>query len=113
MSQYKQTYRVATIGQSNAGKSSIISSFMGIGVSNEVTVLANLRALPVTFIKRGIEKTVKMQLIDTAGQERHQSVLPGIVYRGCHAALIVFDLNDPLSLQGLDRRIDAFLQYAR
>jgi small GTP-binding protein len=40
---------------------------MGIGVSNEVTVLANLRALPVTFIKRGVEKSIKLQLIDTAG----------------------------------------------
>ena len=110
---YPQTYRVVTIGQSNTGKTSIISSFMGLGISNEITIMANLRALPIHFVKKGIEKRVKLQLMDTCGQEKHQAHLPGMMYRGAHAGLIVFDLSDSTSLHGIEKRIEAFLQYAR
>lgn len=85
---------MVTIGQSNAGKTSIISSFMGLGLSDDITVMANLRALPVNFIKKGIEKRVKLHLMDTCGQERYQAALPGMMYRGAHAGLVVFDITD-------------------
>ncbi len=113
MTSFGATYKIVTIGQSNTGKSSIISSFMGLGLTNEVTILSNIRALPVTFTKKDVEKRVKLQLLDTCGQERHQATLPGMLYRNAHAAIVVYDLSDPSSLQGLDRRIEAFLEYAR
>ena len=86
---------------------------MGLGLSDDITVMANLRALPVNFIKKGIEKRVKLHLMDTCGQERYQAALPGMMYRGAHAGLVVFDITDAQSLQGIGARIEAFLQYAR
>ena len=67
---------------------------MGLGLSDDITVMANLRALPVNFIKKGIEKRVKLHLMDTCGQERYQAALPGMMYRGAHAGLVVFDITD-------------------
>ncbi len=60
-------YKVATIGAAGSGKTSIINSYIGLPLSDEVTVMANFRAIPVTFQKNMLEKRVKLQITDTAG----------------------------------------------
>ena len=39
--------------------------------------------------------------------------MPPIAYRESHAGIIVFDIHDPASIQGLDYRIQQFTDYAR
>merc|ERR1712150_370233 len=49
----------------------------------------------------GIDKSrVKLQIWDTAGQERFRSIAP-IYYRGADAAILVFDVRTPSSLQSV------------
>jgi Ras-related protein Rab-7A len=56
----------------------------------------------------GQRHLVTLQLWDTAGQERFQSL--GVAfYRGADAALLVYDITDPLSLDHLDRWRSEFL----
>jgi GTPase SAR1 family protein len=54
-----------------------------------------------------------MQLVDTAGQEKYCYILPPTTYRNADAALIVFDLSDPLSFRGIDKRIEDFKLYSK
>jgi Ras-related protein Rab-7A len=56
----------------------------------------------------GQRHLVTLQLWDTAGQERFQSL--GVAfYRGADAALLVYDITDPFSLDHLDRWRSEFL----
>ncbi len=59
-----------------------------------------------------IEDTlVSMQVWDTAGQEKYQSV-QGFYYRGADACVLVFDLTNIESLVGLGKWKDEFLRIA-
>lgn len=44
------------------------------------------------------ERTIHFDIWDTAGQERFKSLLPMYI-RGATVAVVVFDVNDPLSLE--------------
>jgi GTPase SAR1 family protein len=46
-----RSYKVCLLGNSDAGKTSIINSYLGLPIDTEVTVVANFKALPVTYIK--------------------------------------------------------------
>jgi GTPase SAR1 family protein len=61
------SYKVCLLGNSDAGKTSIINSYLGLPIDTEVTVMANFKALPVHYNKDGIEKRVKFHVVDTAG----------------------------------------------
>lgn len=44
------------------------------------------------------DTTVKFEIWDTAGQERYHSLAP-MYYRGAQAAIVVFDITKPVSLE--------------
>ena len=52
-------------------------------------------------------KTVKLQLWDTAGQEKYKSMVSSY-YRGANVALIVFDITNHLSFEALPNWIETF-----
>lgn len=53
----------------------------------------------------GVPKVVKLQIWDTAGQERFHSITSGY-FRGSHAAILVFALNEEESLLRLQKWIE-------
>jgi Ras-related protein Rab-7A len=57
----------------------------------------------------GQRHLVTLQIWDTAGQERFQSLGVGF-YRGADAAMLVYDITDPVSLEHLDHWKSEFLQ---
>ena len=42
------------------------------------------------------DETVKFEIWDTAGQERYHSLAP-MYYRGAAAAIVVYDITNPVS----------------
>lgn len=42
------------------------------------------------------DMTVKFEIWDTAGQERYHSLAP-MYYRGAQAAIVVYDITNPVS----------------
>ncbi|CAH8863015.1 unnamed protein product [Trichobilharzia szidati] len=85
-------FRVIIIGDSMVGKSSLMKSFVEGNFSS-----VSDPTIGVDFFSRTVriqeEVFVKLQLWDTAGQEKFRSITASY-YRNCVGVLIVFDLTD-------------------
>ena len=57
------------------------------------------------------EKLVIMQIWDTAGQEKFQSI-QGVFYKGADACMLVYDLTSPSSFQALSKWKEEFSFHA-
>ena len=57
------------------------------------------------------DKIVSMQIWDTAGQEKYQSV-QGVFYRGADGCVLVYDITNIESFQGLRKWKEEFLNGA-
>ena len=49
--------------------------------------------------------TIKFQIWDTAGQEKYRGLAP-MYYRGAHAAIVVYEITDAKSLDGVKEWIE-------
>jgi small GTP-binding protein len=103
-------FRVVTIGDAAVGKTSIISRLTGEGFNPNVssTIGANFQQYE-SQVNNG---TVILQVWDTAGHERFRALSP-IYYRGAHAAVAVFAMNNRGSLESLPEQISLFLDVAQ
>ncbi|KAH8857747.1 Ras-related protein [Schistosoma japonicum] len=85
-------FRVIIIGDSMVGKSSLMKSF----VEGNFSPVSD-PTIGVDFFSRTVriqeEVFVKLQLWDTAGQEKFRSITASY-YRNCVGVIIVFDLTD-------------------
>ena len=84
--------KTVLIGESNVGKTSIISSFSR-GVFNEhekVTTGATFSTKKVFYEK--YEKCVKFEIWDTCGQEKYRS-LTHLFYKDAIVAILVYDIT--------------------
>lgn len=90
--------KIVVVGNANAGKTSIIKRYC----YNEMT--KNYKAtIGTDFAVKTItinNVTVMIQFWDIAGQERF-GTMTNHYYRDAHGALIVFDMTDPASFQGV------------
>uniref|UniRef100_A0A672Z1I6 Ras-related protein rab7-like n=1 Tax=Sphaeramia orbicularis TaxID=375764 RepID=A0A672Z1I6_9TELE len=100
------TLKIILIGNSGVGK----SSFMNRYVSHRFTNM--YRATLVTdFLSKTLnlgEDTVTLQIWDTAGTERFQS-LGAPLYRGTHCCILVFDVTSMDSFRALEQWRKEFL----
>jgi len=106
-SQVDYTFKTIIIGESNAGKSSLLQQFIN-GRLNEVSKHtvgvefgSRTIALPAEDASgSGGTSVVKLQIWDTAGQDRFRSVTRSY-YRGAVACMVVFSLADRASFDKL------------
>ncbi|KAH9836823.1 ras-domain-containing protein [Rhodofomes roseus] len=98
-----RTVKVVVIGASGVGKTSLRNQY----ISGRFTT--GYRAtIGADFITKSVphhsspDETVTLQLWDTAGQERFSS-LSSAFFRGADAAILLFDVNKPETLQSLVR----------
>ncbi|XP_046397279.1 ras-related protein Rab-18A-like [Ischnura elegans] len=91
--------KIVLIGERGVGKTSILKRFTDdeFDSSRLTTIGVALKEKTVTW-KR---KSVKLEIYDTAGEERFRSLTP-VFYRGTQGALIVFDVTDKYSFSKLD-----------
>ena len=82
------------IGDSNVGKTSIISRY--IHDSFEIDKVATMGAafkMKEVCIDEESNEVIKLQIWDTAGQEKYNS-LTKLYFKGIWAAIIVYDISD-------------------
>ena len=84
------TFKVAVIGDSGVGKSSIIKRFMYDSYTDQFTTTIGIDYVIKHFDYQN--KNIKLQIWDTAGQERFKSITSAH-YRGSHCVLFVYDVN--------------------
>ena len=89
--------KLVLLGNASVGKSSILQRFSSdvYNAHKPPTVGAAFTTKVVICNKRKI----KMDIWDTAGQEKYRSMTP-LYYRGAYAAIIVYDITDKKSYEG-------------
>jgi small GTP-binding protein len=103
-------YRVVLIGDASVGKTSIISRLIDNTFNAHIssTVGANFQQ----FSQPVGDRIITLQVWDTAGQERFRALSP-IYYRGAHAGVAVFSMDNHDSLESLPEQISVFLEVAK
>ena len=97
-SDYQFIFKLILIGNSGVGKSSIIQRYMKNTFEESYKCTIGVDFLMKTLNLNG--KTVKLQLWDTAGQEKYKSMVASY-YRGANVALVVFDITSHASFDSL------------
>ncbi|KAI9278948.1 P-loop containing nucleoside triphosphate hydrolase protein [Phascolomyces articulosus] len=105
---HKDILKVVIIGDGGCGKTSLRNQFIHKRFTN-----AYKATIGADFITKEVRtddgKKVMLQIWDTAGQERFQSL--GVAYyRGADACILVYDVNNFLSFQHLERWREDFLK---
>ena len=102
---YEYLFKIILIGSSGVGKSSILQRYMKktFDENYKITIGVDFLMKTLTINKQ----LVKLQVWDTAGQEKYKSMVSSY-YRGAHVALIVFDLTSHLSFEALPSWIENF-----
>ena len=85
-------YKIVLIGESWAGKTSIINRFIDDTFNENV-----ISTLSVQFLRKNLElpgnKRITLDIWDTAGQERYRS-LNRIFYSNAKAVILVYDITN-------------------
>ena len=106
---YEFIFKIILIGSSSVGKSSILQRYIQ-KVFNE----SYSCTIGVDFFMKSIdigEKSIKLQLWDTAGTEKFRSITTGY-YRGANAAFVVFDLTCKATFECLNEWIENYYKYS-
>ncbi|OHT07246.1 Ras-related protein Rab-17 [Tritrichomonas foetus] len=85
------TRKIVLIGGPSVGKTSIINKFIGMSTPMDTNPTVQLAFSTKVVELEGY--SIKLQICDTAGQERFQSVAPNF-YRSSDAAIVVFDVTE-------------------
>ena len=109
---YNQLYKIILIGDTNVGKTSIISKYL-TGVfpqpQNSIPTIAAEFATKIIQIKEG--GYIKAQIWDTAGQERYKSITYHH-YRKSAGGLIVYDITKRSSFDNISTWLNDLRQLA-
>ena len=109
MVEKKLLAKIIVIGDIDVGKSTLTRNFVDNrkSVQGELTVGADFRKKDV----RVGNTNVTLQIWDTAGQEKYNSI-NFTFYRGTDCCILVFDLNNEESFENLEKWKREFLQKA-
>jgi len=103
----KKVFKIMILGDSGVGKTSILEQYVNKVFSGFYKVTIGSDFLAKELDVGG--KQIKLQIWDTAGQEKYQSVCIGF-YRGADACILVYDVTDKHSFKNLDMWVDLFNQ---
>ena len=92
--------KVVVIGDPSVGKTSIAEQYIyhTFSSNQESTIGASFLGKNIDFK----DQTVRIEIWDTAGQEKYRSLVP-IYYRQAHVILLVYDIANPLSLTSIEQ----------
>ena len=95
--------KIIFIGDVSVGKTSIINVLMGRKFNNEYEASIGVDFFSKTIKYKG--KTIKLQIWDSAGQEKFRSLIPNYI-RGSSLVFIVYDITNRKSFENLQSWID-------
>lgn len=99
MGENKDGFKVILLGNSNVGKSALLTRFLTNTFEGDTQP-----TVAGSWGHRELQKSdgqkVPVRIWDTAGQERYRSITQ-IYYKSVAAALLVFDVTDPGSFDGV------------
>jgi small GTP-binding protein len=98
-------YKVVFVGDAKAGKTSLIHSYL----NQDVNPVATLGATSTRVEVQVDGSTILLNVWDTAGQESLRNLVP-VYAKGSHAAVIVFDVSDPISYEHVPGWYDYIIQ---
>ena len=104
---YKYLIKIALIGDSATGKTSLIKSLIEGPLKKEVKYQTTIN---IDYFAKIIEcnnQKINLQIWDTAGTERYQSLTSGYL-RGVHGCIIVFDVTKRDSFEKIENWIKTF-----
>jgi small GTP-binding protein len=103
----RHPYRVVMIGDSQAGKTTIVSNLAGHTVDKPLPTVGVAVTQNLTIRCASHPTNITINLWDTAGQERYRSLGP-MYYKNADAAVAVFDLTNLESFENLDNWVQTF-----
>ena len=95
--------KIIFTGDSGVGKTSIINSIMGQKFSEEYEPSIGVDFFSKTIRYKG--RLIKLQIWDSAGQEKFRSLIPNYI-RGSSLIFLIFDVSKKESFQHLNEWID-------
>ena len=104
-SNYQYIFKLILIGNNGVGKSCILQRYLKHTFEESYKCTIGVDFLMKSVIING--QTVKLQLWDTAGQEKYKSMVSSY-YRGANVALIVFDITSHATFDALPVWIENF-----
>ena len=93
-----RSLKAVLVGDTKVGKSCILSQF--VQETYDATMPPTVGAAFLTKIVTTDSGPIRLQLWDTAGQEKYRSLAP-MYYRAAVAALLIFDVTNKNSLENL------------
>mmetsp|Transcript_47446 Transcript_47446/g.111670 ORF Transcript_47446/g.111670 Transcript_47446/m.111670 type:complete len:232 (-) Transcript_47446:73-768(-) len=105
---YDYLFKIVLIGDSNVGKTSILTRFSDDSFSESF-----IATIGVDFRVRTLEvdaKLVKLQIWDTAGQERFRTITSAY-YRGADGIVIVYDVTCQESFDHVETWLGEIARY--
>ena len=101
---YDYSYKLIIIGNNGTGKSSLIKSAVSSEFINDyqTTIAFEYSSM---MIKVNNDKTYKLQIWDTCGQEIYRSLISNC-YRNASLAVLLYSINDMKSFEALDEWVN-------
>jgi len=90
MAHGEQKVKIVMVGDQSVGKSSLVQQFAFSTFDSDIESTQRISSTEKTVDIEG--KRITLGIWDTAGQEKYRSLGP-IYYRGCCAALVVYDIT--------------------
>jgi len=96
-------FKLVFLGEQSVGKTSLITRFMYDSFDNTYQATIGIDFLSKTMYLE--DRTVRLQLWDTSGQERFRSLIPSYI-RDSSVAVVVYDITNVNSFQQTNKWID-------
>ena len=93
---YDYLFKILTIGDSNVDKARFIIRF-----TSDSYILDKMTTIGVNFVIKPINfanKNIKLQIWDTAGEERFRTITKTF-YKGANGIIIIYDVTDQYSFK--------------
>lgn len=105
---YDGTFKVLMVGHKEANKTALINRLI-----SGLFKLDSRMTIGVDFYTKAVEykgKKVKLQIWDVGGEERFRFLM-STYCRGTNVGMFVYDINNPLTLEGLSEWAQTILKY--